>query len=133
MLRGAFAHYELSVHDQITTTLDYPNDYVVLEREALFDREMLWEHLCKSLIECVTNKRNLRRGRGRPARGPGWSLVGYYPDQPQLTPAQVLLRKARELGGGQSQRALGKELGISAITVWRIIADSGIGWPLPLN
>ena len=70
------------------------------------------------------------RGRGRPPRGTGWTLIGYYPDQPQLSPAQVVIRKYRELGGC-SQRALGQALGISVMTIWRIVASSGIGWPPP--
>lgn len=131
MLRGALAHYELAHERQITTPRHYPDDYIALDRRVLYEREQLWEYLCKSLVECVRNKREQRRGRGRPARGAGWSLVGYYPDDPRLSPAQVLLRKAHEMGGAPSQRALGKELGISAITIWRIVVDSGIGWPLP--
>ena len=130
MLRGAIAHYDTA---HVRTIPRFPDDYVVIDQRALRDREQLWEYITSCLRECVREKRERPRGRGRPARGAGWSLVGYYPDAPQLTPAQVLLRKSSEMGNTPSQRALGAALGISPITIWRIIVESGIGWPLPLR
>lgn len=133
MLRGAIAHYaptlETQPIDASAERRPLPDDYVYLERDALIDRELLWEYLTRTLVEYVNNKR--KRGRGRPPRGVGWTIVGYYPDEPHLAPVEVLKRKRAELGGGVSQRKLGEALGISALTVWRIVVAAGVGWPLP--
>jgi hypothetical protein len=134
VLRGAISHYVQAPESQpIEASADrrpLPDDYVYLECDALIDREQLWEYVARTLAGWMNNKRERPRARGRPARGVGWSITGYYPDAPQLSPAQVLIRKNREMGR-VSQRKLAGALGISALTVWRIVIDSGIGWPLP--
>lgn len=113
----------------------HQSDFICLDEVDLRDGDDAWEQLKAVLFGDAQRKRMAKRaprGRGRPASGPGSgsNLQAQYPGE-NLTNIQVLMRKASEMDGRVSQPKLAEALGISTTTVWRIVDESGVGWPLP--